>query len=273
MSNTVALRPQSQPPAMALAESELIDVMRASLYPGATDPSIKLVIGYCKASGLDPMQKPVHIVPMWDGDARCYRDVIMPGVGLYRTQAARTGQLAGISEPEFGPDKTIDLDGVQATFPEWCRITVRRRLSTGEIANFTACERWMENYAIKGGKGRSIAPNAMWQKRPYGQLAKCAQAQALRMGFPEMTGAVPTADEMEGKEIDGQIIENDQPPKIEPPAKPAYPDEKFAENLPAWAELIHTGKKSAERIIKVIGSKNTLSDEQIEQLTKLEPAE
>jgi len=63
---------------------------------------------------------------------------------------------------------------------------------------FTAKEFWKENYAVRGGKEKSIAPNAMWSKRPYGQIAKCAEAQALRKAFPEI-GSEPTADEMEGK--------------------------------------------------------------------------
>ncbi len=58
----------------------------------------------------------------------------------------------------------------------------------------------MENYAVKGGKEKSVAPNAMWTKRPRGQIAKCASAQALRNAFPEIA-AQYTAEEMEGKEI------------------------------------------------------------------------
>lgn len=84
--------------ALALSEGELLNVLASSLYPGAAFESIKLVIGYCKAAGLDPMQKPVHIVPMWDGKNKRMRDVVMPGVGLYRTQAARTGEFAGMTE-------------------------------------------------------------------------------------------------------------------------------------------------------------------------------
>ena len=40
----------------------------------------------------------------------------------------------------------------------------------------------------------------MWTKRPRGQIAKCAAAQALRVAFPEIASA-PTAEEMEGKTI------------------------------------------------------------------------
>jgi hypothetical protein len=47
----------------------------------------------------------------------------------------------------------------------------------------------------------------MWRKRPYGQLAKCAEAQALRKAFPEIISQHPTAEEMEGKDINDLEIE------------------------------------------------------------------
>src|SRR5437868_5679023 len=156
--NAVTADHQSQ--TLVLSEPELIKVLQSSLYPGAALESVKMVISYCKASGLDPMQKPVHIVPMWDSKAGQMRDVIMPGVNLYRTQAARSGQFAGMSEPEFGPLQTETLGGASITFPEWCKVTVKRLLPTGIVAEFSATEYWMENYAVKGGKEKSIAPNA-----------------------------------------------------------------------------------------------------------------
>ena len=193
--------------AVALAEPDLMLVLQSSLYPGAAVDSIQMVLGYCKAAGLDPMQKPVHIVPMWDAKAGRMRDVVMPGVGLYRTQASRSGEFAGVTEPDFGPDITEEIGGAQITYPVWCRVTVKRRLRSGEVAEFTAKEFWRENYAVKGGKEKSIAPNAMWMKRPYGQIAKCAEAQALRKAFPEL-GSQPAAEEMEGKAIqpDAEIV-------------------------------------------------------------------
>lgn len=197
-------------PALQLGEHELMQVLQSSLYPGASQESIKMVLGYCKASGLDPMQKPVHIVPMYDGKTKSMRDVVMPGIGLYRTQAARNG-CAGVTEPEFGPDISEKIGGQEITYPQWCRVTVKRRINTGEIVEFTAKELWKENYAVKGGQEKSVAPNAMWTKRPYGQIAKCAEAQALRKAFPEI-GSEPTADEMAGKtinEFEGTVIDAD----------------------------------------------------------------
>src|SRR5574337_2129133 len=120
MSNIV--KQESRLPSLQMNEPELMEVLESSLYPGAKPASIKMVIDYCKAAGLDPLQKPVHIVSMWNSKASSMRDVIMPGVGLYRTQAARSG-CAGVSEPEFGPDVTDTIGGTTITYPAWCRVT------------------------------------------------------------------------------------------------------------------------------------------------------
>lgn len=188
-------------------DQHIWSALKNSLYTGARDESIKMVLDYCKAAKLDPMQKPVHIVPMSVKNAQTgryeYKDVVMPGVGLYRIQAARSNQYAGVSEPEFGEDITCNLGGVEITYPKWCRVTVKK-LVNNTIVEFTAKEYWLENYASKKDER---TPNTMWQKRPYGQLAKCAEAQALRKAFPEIVSQHPTAEEMEGKDINDLEIE------------------------------------------------------------------
>lgn len=177
--------------------------LKNSIYPGAKDDSVLMALDYCRARQLDPLMKPVHLVPMYIKDSKTgkgeMRDVVMPGVGLYRIQADRSGNYAGADEPVFGPDITQVLNGVEVIFPQWCKYTVHKRMPSGEIVAFSAKEYWSENYATAGRD--NIAPNAMWKKRPYGQLAKCAEAQALRKGWPEI-GQQPTAEEMEGKNID-----------------------------------------------------------------------
>lgn len=258
-------------PALAMNEADLIKVLTNSLYPGANPQSVMMVMSYCTAAGLDVMQKPVHIVPIWDSKHGGMRDVIMPGIGLYRTQAARGGQYAGVSEPEFGPEVTKMLGGVEIAYPEWCKVTVKRALQNGQVVDFVATERWIENYAAKGGKEKSTAPNAMWMKRPYGQIAKCAEAQALRKAFPEV-GSAATAEEMEGKEIyEEKDMGAASVVRTEPSPLPAYPDDKFAENFPVWEKVIRKGTKTADNFINKILTTNTLTEEQMQKIRNAEP--
>jgi len=171
--------------------------LKNSIFPGAADESIIMVLDYCKSRGLDPLMKPVHIVPMSikDGNGYKMRDVVMPGINTYRVMASRSGDLAGTNPPIFGPDITSRLGSLDFTYPEFCEVTVSKKIGN-MLVDFTAREYYLENYAIK--KRGDDTPNAMWQKRPKGQLAKCAEAQALRKGWPEI-GQQPTYEEMEGK--------------------------------------------------------------------------
>ena len=254
----------------ALSEDALVEVLSGSLYPGAERNSVVMVLAYCQAAHLDPMLKPVHIVPIWNSKAKKMQDTVMPGIGLYRIQAARTGQYAGISDPEYGPPITAKLSGVDVTYPEWCRVTVKRQMSNGLVAEFTANERWLENYATASKD--SAAPNAMWKRRAFAQLAKCAEAQALRKAFPEV-GSAPTADEMEGKTFEEAARDvsphQHQQQQPDPEALPAYSDDLLTENIVKWQPLIDSNRTSPEHLIATISSKYTLSPAQIEKITNL----
>lgn len=193
-----------------------VSALRSSIYPGAKDESILLAVDYCRARDLDVMLKPVHLVPMSVKDAKTgkynFIDVPMPGIGLYRIQADRSGNYAGADEPIYGEDVTETFNDknnnkVEITYPKWCKYTVRK-IVDGIERCYSSKEFWKENYATESKT--SLTPNSMWKKRPYAQLAKCSEAQALRKAWPEI-GSAPTADEMEGKEL----YEKDITPKKE----------------------------------------------------------
>jgi phage recombination protein Bet len=263
--NDVVAFSQSAIQAFNIEQNELIETLEASLYPGATHNSIKLAIGYCKASNLDPMQKPVHIVPIWDKNAGKMRDTIMPGIGLYRTQAARSGQYAGMSEAEFGPDVTENLSGVTVTFPQWARVIVKKLLPNGTVAEFSAKEYWKENYAT--AKKDTAQPNAMWKKRPYGQIAKCAEAQALRKAFPESVGAAPTAEEMEGRHAELDMGAADQV------GQPEQPQHGGIKRKSEGAATAQPATKAAEKASTVIdGETGEIIDQTAAATEQQQPA-
>ncbi len=250
------------------------NALKNSIYPGAKDDSVIMAVSYCRARQLDPLMKPVHLVPMSVKDALTgkyeMRDVVMPGVGLYRIQADRSGNYAGAQEPEFGPDLTQTFNGIEITFPQWCKYTLSKLMPNGTIVEFSAKEYWLENYATAGRDTQ--APNAMWKKRPYGQLAKCAEAQALRKGWPEI-GQQPTAEEMEGKSLDvneGKEHGQGTQEPTQPQVLPEYSAEQFQRALADWTTLISKGKKTAAQIINTIESKYTLTSAQIKSIEYLE---
>lgn len=173
-----------------------------AVFPLAKDPSsIILALSYCRARNLDPFKKPVHIVPMWNSALKRMVETVWPGIGELRTTAFRTKQFAGRDEASYGPDIKEKVGNVELTYPEWCQVTVFRFLHGQRLPFPGPRVYWRESYATAGRDDQS--PNAMWKRRPRGQLDKCAEAAALRAAFPEEIGNELTAEEMEGRTIDG----------------------------------------------------------------------
>ena len=148
---------------------------------------------------------------MWSKALGREVETVWPGINEVQITAARTGQWAGLDTARFGPDITRVFVGrartdsgwqdvqVEVTYPEWAEVTVYR-LVNGQRCPFSETVFWEETYSRAGGD----VPNAMWIRRPRGQLLKCAKAASLRAAFPEE--ASYTAEEMAGKTIEPEDI-------------------------------------------------------------------
>lgn len=246
----VALRTEEQPPRLPMPVGELSrdmaltpatwKLLTETVYPSAkTVNGIMQAVAYCKARNFDVMKRPVHVVPMWNSQLNREVETVWPGIGEFRTTAARTGQWAGTDDVVFGPTVTkgfkdsVERDGRNGKyvkteevapfdFPLWAQVTVRK-IVAGQVVAFVGPKvLFMETFSGRGGLN---VPNAMWCKRPFGQLEKCAEAAALRRAFPEEIGEQYTAEEMEGREWTGHNggpkLDDDAPAAEE--AKPAAP--------------------------------------------------
>ena len=181
------------------------NVLTEAVFPNAsTVDSIALVLNYCKVNKLDVFKKCVHIVPIWDKNKRKNVETIWPGIGLLRTIASRTGSYAGRDATVFGEmmttswphyiwkdKKKVEMQDVTVTYPEFAQATVYKIVKGVRCAFVGPEVYWEETFASYG----SGAPNSMWQKRPKGQIDKCAEAAALRPAFPEELGDEYTSDE------------------------------------------------------------------------------
>lgn len=176
--------------------------LRTSLYPNAKPESVFMVLQYCKARGLDPLKRPVHIVPMrvkLNDGSWGWKDQVLPGIFEYRVTANRTGEYMGHSKPEYGPE--MEYLGVKA--PDSCSITVYRfNKASGQRCEYPVTVWFSEVVATFYDKDtKSDKVNARWTKAPRQMMTKCAEAAALREAFPDELGGTYSAEEMEGQEM------------------------------------------------------------------------
>ena len=178
-----------------------------SIFPLAeTIEAIYLALSYCHARRLDVFKRCVHIVPIYSPKTGRMIDTIWPGIAELRMTAFRTGEYCGKDEVKFGPDITAKVGEIELTFPAWAQVKVHR-FQHGRIVDYAGDPVfWLETYANR--KRGDDTPNEMWATRPRGQLAKCAEAAALRAAFPEDIGGDLIGDEISPrKAADPSIID------------------------------------------------------------------
>lgn len=235
-------------------------VLKSAIHPNAkSDESVLMAFDYCKARNLDPFKRVVHIVPIWDSKQRMLVDTVWPGIAELRTTAIRTKQYAGKDSPVFGKTITKKWGDIEVEFPEYCQITLYRMVDGQRVAFECTPVYWLESFGLDK---KTNTPNKMWKTRPIGQLAKCAEAAALRETFPEELGGDYCAEEMQDKTMGGanerearksemmscyadavDVTPDDAykdgdslppPQEVTPPpvAPDAYKDEDFAPSVP-----------------------------------------
>lgn len=155
------------------------------IYPKAQTPeSVILALSYCKARRLDPFKRCIYIVPIWDSAKRTNVDTIWAGIGELRITAHRTGVYAGREKTEYGQMVKQTWGDITVEFPEWAQVTLYRMVKDQRVPYPGPQVYWLETFgSVKDG-----TPNSMWEKRPRGQIDKCAEAAALRAAFPEEIG-------------------------------------------------------------------------------------
>ncbi len=161
-----------------------IELMKSTVAKGLSDQEFSLFLSVAQRRGLDPILRQIHAVKRkiknQDGTYREQMN-IQTGIDGYRLIAARTGEYAGSDEPKFeGSEK----------YPKSCSVTVYR-IVQGHRVGYTASAFWDEYFP-----GDASTQAFMWKKMPRGQLAKCAEALALRKGFPGELSGVHVDDEM-----------------------------------------------------------------------------
>ena len=237
-----------------------------------SDDELLMFLYVSKRTGLDPLTHQIHAVFRWDTRVGKERMTIQTGIDGMRLVAQRTGAYAGQDDVKFLPEDELSPVPVKAT------VTVYKIINNTRVG-FTASARWSEYAQSHNGK---LGP--MWEKMPYTMLGKCAEALALRKGFPnELSGIysdeeimtpatqinIPTPDKFKKEEIkvehgapadqaplvgtveaakqpkQPEVVKDGQTPKVEE-VRPNM--EAIKKNL---QERVEQSKKAAQEAAKV----------------------
>lgn len=183
---------------------------------GASQQEAAVLIGIAEMRGLNPITQECYFVQRWDNAKRCMVWAVQVSIDAMRIKAEESGVYSGQDEPEYEYEpgsKTPCLARVKVWRRDWDRPSVG-------VARFS-------EYVQKTKEG---VPTKFWRDMPHNQLAKCAEALALRKAFPRRLAKLYTADEMaqatneapdSGTASDGSTwISNVDPRPARPPSAP-----------------------------------------------------
>jgi phage recombination protein Bet len=165
--------PAAAPPITA----DQVALIRTTIAKDATDAELQLFFHDCRRQGVHPLDKLIHFTK------RSGKYTPITSIDFMRIRAAATGECIGIDDAIFsGSPKSGDF---AASVTVW-------RFVHGQRSAFTATARWTEY--------KPDANDFMWQKMPFVMLGKCAEALALRKGFPQQLAGLYAKEELDQAE-------------------------------------------------------------------------
>ncbi len=170
-----------------------IDLIKRTIFIGAEDDEMRLFFYECRRRGVHPMDRLIYPVTRKDKDGGRHVTFQM-GIDYLRAAGEETGRYIGQKPIQYGPIIKQKTDEGDIDVPEWAEaIILRKDSESGEVAEIPHQVKWKEYYP-----GQKLGH--MWRKMPHNQLAKCAEAGALRKAFPRKLGGLYINEEMEQAE-------------------------------------------------------------------------
>ncbi len=167
--------------------TDQVELIKNTIAKGATNDELQLFLAQCRRTGLDPFARQIYFIKRGGvGKAET-------SIDGFRVVAERTGEQDGQECHWCGDDgQWVDV-WLSAKPPAASRVLVYRK---GCSKPFPGIAKFTE-YNVGGN---------MWTKMPANQLAKCAEALALRKAFPHQLSGLYTTDEMAQAEEPKPIV-------------------------------------------------------------------
>jgi len=212
----VAVRSEEKAAALAVRgvsyTHEQINVIKSTVAVGASNEELGLFLTVAQRSGLDPFTKQIHFVKRWDSKQKREVGAFQVGIDGFRVIAARNPRYQGRVGPWWaGKDGVWRELWTEETPPFAAKVGI---VVQGYAEPIFATARWSA-YVQTTKEGN---PNRFWNTMGPEQLAKCAEALALRIAFPNDLSGLYTHDEMAQADNGAAPAAAPQAPKTRPAA-------------------------------------------------------
>lgn len=161
-----------------------------------------------KRVGLDPFRRQIYAHLFHKNKADKRQMVIITGIDGLRAIAQRSGRYRpDDDEPQYFYNQDLK-DQLNPLGIERCVVKVYYCDDGGDWHNIKGVAYWDEFRKVDVDyKTNKTELGSMWKKMGRVMIAKCAEAQALRKGWPEETGSIYTEDEL-GNALASDVVES-----------------------------------------------------------------
>lgn len=206
-----------QPPTLPgqLTESALA-TLKATIAHDLTDPELELFAAVCERTGLDPFVKQIYAIKRtsrrkvrgnWIEEDTLTFQTAIDG---YRTIAKRSGQYGGQDAAEWcGSDGAWTDVWLSSEPPVAARVAVWRKDVPRPFVGVARFDAYADRWPAKDGQDKGDLRN-LWKTMPDNQIAKCAEALALRKAFPNDLSGIYVTEEMDQAAVPIDVHAHDQ---------------------------------------------------------------
>jgi hypothetical protein len=158
--------------------NDQLALIKKTVAQGFTNDELQLFFHQCNRYGVHPLDGLLH--PSKFGG----KVVFITSVALMDTRAQATGDYLGCSKPVWTGEPG----------QPGCKVEViAKRLVKGHVAEHYG-EAYWDEFCPPPGRDK------FWKQFPHRMLPKCAKAQAMREGFPELSGLYVSEEMAQAKE-------------------------------------------------------------------------
>ena len=189
--------------------NDQVALIRRTVAADTTPDEFNMFTEVCRRVGLDPFRKQIYCL-VYNAEKKDKRKcVFITSIEGYRGLAERQGNYRPDDEPyQIVMDET--LKGPENPLGiEYAKVNAYKQDNKGDWHKVVGMAYWSEfapvneiweyneerGKRLPTGKYQLDPKNTNWNKMPKHMLAKCAESQALRKGWPEDLAGVHVAEE------------------------------------------------------------------------------